>query len=108
MTTWFTDNALRIWELTPEKHKEDYYEIKATIIKKFRAEDHVYKSKSKFYSMKQEHNEFVEEFVYRQSKGKNEWPDSEHANFERDAPQNPSKSIKISQDNKKRGYYRFN
>ena len=36
--------------------------------------------------MKQEHNEFVEEFVYRQSKGKNEWPDSEHANFERYLP----------------------
>ena len=33
--------------------------------------------------MKQEYNESVEEFVYRLSKCKNEWPDSEHANFER-------------------------
>ena len=63
VTTWFTDNVLRIWELMPEKHKEDYYENKAAIIQKFRAEDHVYKSKSKFYSMKQEHNESIEEFV---------------------------------------------
>ena len=36
VTTWFTDNALRIWELMPEKHKEDYYEIKAAILQKFR------------------------------------------------------------------------
>jgi hypothetical protein len=86
VTCWFSDNALRIWELMPELHKEDYYEIKAAIIKKFRAEDHVYKSKSKFYSMKQQHNESVEEFVYRLSKCKNEWPDNEHANFERDLP----------------------
>jgi hypothetical protein len=69
-----------------ELHKEDYYEIKAAIIKKFIAEDYVYKSKSKFYSMKQQHNESIKEFVYRLSKCKNEWPDNEHANFERDIP----------------------
>jgi hypothetical protein len=36
--------------------------------------------------MKQQQKESVDEYVYRLSKCKNEWPDSENANVERDLP----------------------
>ena len=83
---FFEDAALRYWEIMPEKHKNDYYEVKHYLLKKFRAEDHVFKSMKKFYAMQQEHNESVEDFVYRLHRCKKDWPTSDHTRFDQDLP----------------------
>ena len=70
---FFEDAALRYWKIIPEKQKNDYYEVKHYLLKKFRTEDHVFISMKKIYAMQQEHNEFVEDFVYKLCRRKKDW-----------------------------------
>ena len=64
----------------------NYENIKKTLIRKFRADDYVYKSMTKFYGMRQDVNEKVETFMYRLCKCKREWPTTDHSRFDRDLP----------------------
>ena len=84
VAAWFEETALKHWEMMPEEKKYDYDEIKKLMLKKFRAVDYIFEAKTKFYSMKQETNEKVEDFVYRIHKCKNDWPQHEHRLFEKD------------------------
>ena len=83
---WFEDSALRFWELMNTSDRYNYENIKKTLIRKFRADDYVYKSMTKFYGMRQDVNEKVETFMYRLCKCKREWPTTDHSRFDRDLP----------------------
>ena len=84
VAAWFEETALKYWEMMQDQNKYDYNKIKELLLKKFRAVDCVFEAKTKFYSMKQELNENVEDFVYRIHKCKNDWPKQEHNIYDRD------------------------
>ena len=92
---WLEETALRCWELMNESDKQNYKKVKKTILKNFRAEDSTMKACSKFYSMKQEMNESVDEFLYKLLKCKKEWPPEDSDRFDRDVCPRFKNGLKI-------------
>ena len=72
VAAWCEETALKHCEMMSEEKKYNYNEITKLVLKKFRAVDYVFEVKTKFYSMKQEMKEKVEDFVYRIHKCKND------------------------------------
>lgn len=80
----FEGRAIRLWQMMAETDKYDYYKIKSYLMDNFKPSDSQIDIKVKFYSIKQELSESIDDFSQRLHAIKHIWPQSEISTFERE------------------------
>ena len=81
---WLEDAALRYWEMLDSISKTNYEKIKRYLINKLTPNDSDFFAKTRFYAIKQDVHESVEQYSYRLYSCKKDWSSIEQHIFDKD------------------------